>query len=157
MTSWKQTTLVGVFAMIGVVACGGDAGDDAMDDMDMDTPTVDAPATDAPAATDVELPEGVTQEMVARGQQVFTGAAGGGTCFTCHTAEGTGTPLAPDLTDDTWINTSGRNFEEIVQLVTTGVPEPVEAAAAMPPMGGANLSEDDVRAVAAYVLTLGSG
>ncbi len=54
------------------------------------TPAPAAPAEQpgtapAPAA---QLPEGVTQEMVAAGEQVFGGA---GFCFTCHGATGGGT------------------------------------------------------------------
>jgi mono/diheme cytochrome c family protein len=62
--------------------------------------------------------------------------------------------LAPNLTDGTWLNISGRNYDEIVTVVTSGVPEPKEAAAPMPAKGGANLTDEQVRAVAAYVYTL---
>lgn len=157
MASWKLSALVGAFAMMGLVACGGDTTDDAdMGDMDMpEPPAAETPAPGAETPAAVDLPEGVTQEMVAQGEQVFTGRAGGGTCHVCHAMDATGTPLAPDLTDDAWLNISGRDYDEIVQVVTNGVPEPVEAQAGMPPMGGASLSEENIRAVAAYVMTLG--
>lgn len=156
MFSWKLSAFVGAFAMIGLVACGGDTADDtATGGMDTgDVPAGGTPATGTP--TLANPPAGVTQEMVAQGEQIFKGS-GGGTCFTCHAMDATGTPLAPDLTDDTWLNISSRDYDEIVQVVTTGVAEPVEAMAAMPPMGGANLSEEQIRAVSAYVLALGNG
>lgn len=88
--------------------------------------------------------------MVARGEQVFMGA---GICYTCHMQGGVGGPLAPNLTDDQWINTDGA-YESIVNVVTTGVAQPVEHPGIMLPRGGTNISDDDVRAVAAYVWTL---
>jgi mono/diheme cytochrome c family protein len=39
--------------------------------------------------------------------------------------------------------------------VTNGVPQPKEHPAPMPPKGGAQLSDDQVKAVAAYVYSLG--
>ncbi|MGH7465501.1 MAG: hypothetical protein ACREK1_10025, partial [Longimicrobiales bacterium] len=42
----------------------------------------------------VDLPEGVTPEMVTAGQTIFGGA---GMCFACHGAAGAGGPLAPVL------------------------------------------------------------
>ncbi|MBI4538824.1 MAG: cytochrome c [Gemmatimonadetes bacterium] len=109
-----------------------------------------APQAAAPAMPEAALPAGVTQEMVAQGQQIFMGA---GICYTCHGPDAKGTPLAPDLTDNTWINVDG-SYDAIVQLVKTGVAQPEEHQAPMPPMGGAQLAEDQVRAVAAYVYTL---
>jgi mono/diheme cytochrome c family protein len=100
-----------------------------------------------------ELPEGVTAEMAAQGRQLFAGSGG---CQACHNPQATGTQLAPDLTDDTWINVSGRNYDEIVSLIKTGVPQPHEHPAPMPPMGGANLTDEQVDALAAYIVSLGS-
>ena len=96
------------------------------------------------------LPEGVTVGMVEEGQSIFHGA---GICYTCHTEGGAGGPLAPDLTDDVWLNVDGE-YESIVQLVITGVPQPVEHPGTMQPRAGMPLTDDQVRAVAAYVYAL---
>ena len=95
----------------------------------------------------------ITPAMVALGDSIFHGQAAGGTCFTCHGQDEKGTTLAPDLSDKTWIDGDG-TYNYIVQRVTTGVPQPKQYPAPMPPKGGANLSDAQVRAVAAYVYSL---
>lgn len=95
----------------------------------------------------------ITPAMVALGDSIFHGQAAGGTCFTCHGADEKGTTLAPNLTDKVWIDGDG-TYNYIVQRVTTGVPQPKQYPAPMPPKGGANLTDAQVRAVAAYVYSL---
>jgi cbb3-type cytochrome c oxidase subunit III len=89
--------------------------------------------------------------MVAAGQQTFATV-----CFACHGADAKGTQLAPNLTDAEWINTDG-TFDGIINVVKTGVLQPKNAPAPMPAMGGASLTDDQVRAVSAYVWSLGGG
>ena len=115
-----------------------------------------APAPPPPplAPLDVDpavLPEGVTVAMAEEGQELFNGSAG--ICYTCHLREGTGGPLAPDLTDDVWLNIDGE-YESIVEVITTGVPQPVEHPGLMQPRAGMPLTDDQVRSLAAYVFTL---
>ncbi len=128
--------------------CGGEGDVPAAEE-------VQQPAAEstAPVAMELDFPEGVTAEMVAAGEAIFTGA---GICFTCHMPGGVGGPLAPNLTDNEWINTDG-SYEGIVQTVTTGVPEPQQHPGIMLPKGGTNISDEDVRAVAAYVWSLSQG
>lgn len=109
-----------------------------------------APPADGGVAAQVELPEGVTQEMVAAGEQAYGGA---GNCFACHGVAGAGTPLAPPLNDGSWLNIAG-GYDEIVTTITEGVPQPAQFPAAMPPMGGAQLTETQVREIAAYVYSI---
>jgi len=97
-----------------------------------------------------QLPEGVTVEMVQEGRDLFNG---GGICFTCHTVEATGGPLAPDLTDDVWINVDGE-YSSIVELVKTGVPQPIEHLGSMLPRAGMPLTDEQVNAVSAYAYML---
>lgn len=140
-----------------MAACAG--GDDTADDTGVDTVTTTpaTPATPPPGGTaggspaPGTPPAGATPEMLAEGQTVF-----GGICMTCHGADAKGTQLAPNLTDAEWINVDG-TYDAIINLVKTGVPTPKQAPAAMPPMGGAQLTEDQIRAVAAYVWSLGGG
>lgn len=95
----------------------------------------------------------ITPAMIALGDSIFHGQAAGGTCFTCHGQNAKGTTLAPDLTDKTWIDGDG-TYNYIVQRVTTGVPQPKQHPAPMPPMGGASLSQSQIRSVASYVYSL---
>lgn len=50
---------------------------------------------------------------------------------------------------------SDGSLNGIKQTVTNGVPDPKEHGGAMPPMGGVQLSEADLKAVSAYVWVLG--
>ena len=93
----------------------------------------------------------VDPKLVAQGRAIFTGA---GNCQMCHGANAKGTPLAPDLTDATWLNIDG-SYAAIAGLVNKGVPAPKKYPAPMPPMGGASLAAGQVCAVAAYVYSLG--
>lgn len=142
-----------VLALLALGACGGEQGAPAGEETQPAAGETQPAAEATAPAMDMELPDGVTPEMVSRGEEIFTGA---GICYTCHMAGGVGGPLAPNLTDDEWINVDG-SYDAIVQLVTTGVPEPVQHPGIMLPKGGTNISDEDVRAVAAYVWTLSHG
>ncbi|MES2359148.1 MAG: c-type cytochrome [Gemmatimonadota bacterium] len=113
-----------------------------------DTSAAPRPAA-AQAAATVDCPP-VDQALTNRGRTVFSGA---GNCFACHGANAKGTPLAPDLTDAQWLNIDG-SYAAIAGLVRTGVPNPKQHSAPMPPMGGGTLSAAQVCAVAAYVYSL---
>ena len=96
---------------------------------------------------------GPTPQQVTLGDSIFHGQVAGGTCTACHGQDAKGTAVAPDLTDSKWINGDG-SYQFIVNTVTTGVPKPKEHPAPMPPKGGATLTDDQVKAVAAYVYSL---
>jgi mono/diheme cytochrome c family protein len=103
----------------------------------------------AGAATD-----SITPARVALGDNVFHGKTAGGTCAVCHGQDAKGTPgLAPDLTHGKWLHGDG-SYAFIVRIVEKGVANPKEAAAPMPPMGGATLTPEQLHAVAAYVYSL---
>ena len=103
------------------------------------------------AATDKEQ---VTAAQIALGDSIFRGKAAGGTCLTCHQVNAKGLPgLAPDLTDKTWLHGDG-SLAAIITTIEKGVPKPKQAAAPMLPKGGVNLTNEQVRAVAAYVYSL---
>ena len=70
--------------------------------------------------------------------------------------DGVGGPLAPPLNDTTWLNVDG-SYDAIVGLIKSGVPQPKQFPAAMPAMGGAQLTEDQIKALAAYVYSIGHG
>ena len=141
--------------MLGLLAaCGG--GDDgssasrAADDQGGAEQATQAPAAEHLNVDPALLPEGVTVAMVEEGRELFTG---GGICHTCHMEDATGGPLAPDLTDDTWLNVDGE-YASIVELIKTGVAQPIEAAGAMLPRAGMPLTDDQVDALAAYAYML---
>jgi mono/diheme cytochrome c family protein len=92
--------------------------------------------------------------MVTQGQTIFTGA---GLCQSCHGPDGSGTALAPNLRDQEWLNLQTGSYDEIVNLVNTGVATPKQAPAPMPAKGGSQITEEQVRQVAAYVYSLSRG
>jgi glucose/arabinose dehydrogenase/mono/diheme cytochrome c family protein len=108
---------------------------------------------DAGAAADtagLPVPAGATKEMLALGDRIYHGQVGGATCTGCHGANAKGTPLGPDLTAAQWLWGDG-SYAAIATIITTGVPQPKQYRSPMPPMGGAQLSSDQVSAVAAYI------
>jgi len=108
---------------------------------------------EAEAAVDMqELPEGVTMAMVEEGKGLFGGA---GICMSCHAPDGSGVPnLGADLTDDEWVHSDG-SFEGILASVTNGVNADVSTSGIpMPAKGGSSITDDQVKAIAAYVWTL---
>lgn len=108
-----------------------------------------AQAAAGPVTVPPNLPAGVTGDMIQQGTQIFHGA---GNCYTCHGMDAKGTSLAPDLTATThlWVS----DYPSYVALITKGVPQPKQHPAPMPAMGGAQLTPDQVKAVAAYEWSL---
>jgi mono/diheme cytochrome c family protein len=121
-----------------VSACGGGTEEHAQQDAAM------PPAQEETAAAP-------SQDLIAEGKTLF---AGKGTCFTCHGPDGAGSQIGPDLTDDTWLNlTPPITRDQVTELVKSGVPEPKQYPAPMPPLG-AQLDEDELQAVSAYIVSL---
>ncbi len=97
-----------------------------------------------------QLPDGVTPARIAEGGKLFQGP---GLCFACHGPNGKG-GAGPDLTDTLWLQSTG-TFSEIVQQIVAGVPQNrSKSGVMMPPRGGSQLNEEQVKAVAAYVWSL---
>jgi mono/diheme cytochrome c family protein len=114
--------------------------------------TPDAAAT--PAKPDAATPSGAaagySPELVAKGDALFHAS---GNCYACHGSNGEGL-VGPNLTDAEWIHSKG-GYDEIVAQINHGVPkEESKSGIVMPPKGGATLSDDDVKAIAAYVYSL---
>lgn len=107
-------------------------------------------ATAAPKLA-ANAPAGVTQAMVDEGAQLY-----GTVCAACHGAGGTGTGAAPALNDAEWLNIRG-SYDEIVNVIHTGVANPKQYPGAMPALGGGQFNEEQVRQLAAYVLALSQG
>jgi glucose/arabinose dehydrogenase/mono/diheme cytochrome c family protein len=105
------------------------------------------------ASTSGPVPQGATAEMVALGAQIYRGQVGGAACTGCHGQSGQGTVLGPDLTGKKWLWGDG-SYAAITKTITDGVSQPKQFRSPMPPMGGAQLSAQQVSAVAAYVWSL---
>jgi len=101
----------------------------------------------------VTLPAGATKELVGLGDRIYHGEVGGAACAGCHGSSAKGTPLGPDLTDSKWLWSDG-SYEGIAKTITEGVSRPKEYRNAMPAMGGAQLTDEQVKALAAYVWSL---
>lgn len=114
-----------------------------------------AGAATAPAQQTDSLPQGVTAPMVEEGGRLFAGA---GLCAACHGPQAKGVPnLGPDLTDAEWLHSKG-TYEDILKQIETGVSaEQSKTGTVMPPRGGSQLTEAQMKAVAAYVWTLSHG
>jgi len=103
-----------------------------------------------------EVPPGATPAMVALGQRIYRGQLGAAACTGCHGQNGEGTPLGPSLTGGHWLWSDG-SYTGIAKTIKDGVPQPKNYRSPMPPMGGAQLTNDQVNAVAAYVWSLSHG
>lgn len=122
-------------------------------------------ATPAPAPAATQPPRVVTggggtapndPRVIALGDSIFHGRVAGGTCATCHGQDAKGTQIGPDLTDAQWLHGDG-SYQFIINTVSSGVTTPKQYPGAMPPMGGASLTPEQARAVAAYVYSLSHG
>ena len=111
------------------------------------------PDAGAAANRTMRVPEGATREMVELGERIFHGQVGGAPCTGCHGDAGEGTPLGPDLTGKKWLWSDG-SYGGIRKTISEGVPQPKQYRSPMPPMGGAQLTPDQVDAIAAYVWSL---
>jgi len=132
-------------AVLVVAACGG--GEQAADTAAAGTT---AAAVD-PASLD---PASITPQELALGDSLFHGLIGATSCQACHGPDGKGGTVAPDLTDSTWLHSDG-SYGAIYKQIETGVMQPKQYMGVMPPFGGAPLTPEKHRAVAAYVYRLG--
>lgn len=102
-----------------------------------------------------ELPPGVTAETVMEGRSVYLG---NGLCDVCHGRRGEGVTLAgSSLRDTSWYHTDG-SYESIVRRVRQGITAQASATdIPMPPRGGSEIDDEELRAAAAYVWWLSRG
>ena len=138
LSSLKSGLVIVAFLLAG---CGGGGGNGGQQAADQDQ-----------AGAESQAEQGAPTQLVSQGEEIFGGK---GLCSNCHGPDATGTQLAPDLTDEKWINIETPvTRDKVISLVKSGVAKPVEHNAPMPPMGGASLNDKELDAVAAYVISL---
>ena len=105
----------------------------------------------APSAAGQGRPSAVTDSIIELGSMIFHDRGG---CADCHGRRGEGSQLGPSLRDGEWRSGSG-TYEEILEQVIHGKPRSeTETGEPMPMRGVSELSDSDVRAVAAYVWSI---
>lgn len=103
------------------------------------------------AAAQEKAPAGVTPAAIAKGDTIFHKS---GMCYACHGSNAEGS-VGPNLTDAEWLHGDG-SYDMIVATVTSGVPaDKAKKGIPMPPKGGSSITDEEVKAVAAYVYSLG--
>ncbi len=148
MRRGKWPVLVAI-AALGVAACGrGEAEEPA------EAASVGAHKHAAPSPG--TLPPGVSKEAGAMGRELYVKA-----CVACHGEQAEGTQLGTSLRDDDWGMAGSGGFEDIIRVVRDGSPvtEPEhrpgeETQTLMPPRGEGTFTDEQVRAVSAYVFSL---
>ena len=97
-------------------------------------------------------PSSTRERILDAAETLFAGA---GICYTCHGMNGAGVPgLGPNLTDTEWLHSDG-SYEAIVQQVLNGVSASESTTGvAMPAKGGSSITDDQAKAVAAYVWSM---
>jgi mono/diheme cytochrome c family protein len=95
------------------------------------------------------LPAGMSVADIVRGDSIYHGK---GACFACHGLEGEGRPAAGDALTVS-LNWAQYEWRSIDSLIDAGIPQPLtRSPIAMPPKGGrSDLTESEVRSVAAYI------
>lgn len=102
------------------------------------------------ATAQAAAPAAASPEQIAKGDTIFHKA---GLCYACHGSNAEGA-VGPNLTDAEWIHGDG-SVEMIVATVTAGIPkEKAKSGIPMPAKGGSSISDEDVKAVSAYVHSL---
>ena len=101
------------------------------------------------------MPADVTPANIALGDSLFNN----GGCVRCHGRAGVGATNAPALNDSQWLQLKAGSYDEIVGVITTGVPAAaIKDSTHKFPMnargGRMNLTDPQVKAVAAYVYSL---
>ena len=138
MYNWTRFGLLASLMTAGAASASAQTSSD-----NSATPAAPQPASEASAGSS-------SSALIARGDAVFHGSDN---CYACHGSKGEGL-VGPNLTDSEWIHSKG-TLEEIEAQINHGVTkEESKSGIPMPPKGGATISDEDVKACAAYVHSL---
>jgi len=144
--------LCAVTVVVAVSACGHSAATPAAGATPAMAAASSAPAAKAAPAS--KLPSGVTVAMVTLGDSIFNN----GNCQRCHGKAGIGAANAPSFKGIKWQHGSG-SYDDIVKTVIAGVPadqikDPTHKFPMSAKGGRIPLSDDQIKAVSAYVYTI---
>ena len=107
----------------------------------------------AVATASLPVPNGATKEMIALGDRIYHGQVGGATCTGCHGATRRARLWVPTLPTPNGYGAMAAT-RAIAKTIAAGVPQPKQYRSPMPPMGGAQLTPDQVSAVGGLHLGL---
>jgi cytochrome c oxidase cbb3-type subunit 3 len=139
MYTWTRFGLLASLMTAGTAPAAAQAGSETSA-----TPAAPQSTSEAPAAG------ASSSALIARGDAVFHGP---GNCYACHGNKAEGL-VGPNLTDSEWIHSKG-TLEDIEAQINHGVTkEESKSGIPMPPKGGSTISDEDVKACAAYVHSL---
>jgi mono/diheme cytochrome c family protein len=139
MDMWTRFCLLALLTMAGAMPAAAQSSSETSA-----TPAVPQATSETPARGES------SSALIARGDAVFHGP---GNCYACHGSKGEGL-VGPNLTDSEWIHSKG-TLEDIEAQINQGVTkEESKSGIPMPPKGGATISDEDVKACAAYVYSL---
>ena len=148
------------FALFALVGCGGGDGGGQSEAAAEPAQMAESDAMSGEAMADQQQAGQQKEEqgdaaLIEQGREIYVGA---GLCYACHGNGGEGIPtLGANLTDDEWLQNDG-SMEGIVETILSGVPaEKSSTGTPMPPKGGSSITDDQVKAVAAFVLSLSGG
>jgi mono/diheme cytochrome c family protein len=117
-------------------------------------PSTDAKPSLAERPVPGAPPSGATAAMVALGDSIFHGEVAGGKCSSCHGYDARGGPRGPTLRKHEW-RTGDGSYEFLQARILMGSAEPERPyPSPMEVHGGADLTPDQVKAVAAYVYAI---
>jgi mono/diheme cytochrome c family protein len=136
--------------VVAASACGHSAAKPAAGA----APAAATSASNAKAAPASKLPAGVTTAMITLGDSIFNN----GNCQRCHGKAGIGAANAPAFKGIKWQHGSG-SYDDIVKTVISGVPadqikDPTHKFPMSAKGGRTPLTDDQIKAVAAYVYTI---
>jgi mono/diheme cytochrome c family protein len=141
-----------IVAAVAIAACSSGGGTPAS--------SAPAPASSAaqPSAMAAPAPSrttaAITPAMIAQGDSIYHAAS----CRRCHGADAKGAQNGPSLMGPTFMHVNG-SYDDYVRVVTNGMPadsiKDKSHQFPMRPRGGTPaLTDDQVKAVAAYVYSL---
>lgn len=93
----------------------------------------------------------VTPEMIAQGKTLYAGAAA---CQMCHGLAGKGTGMTAPLTDTTWAYAEEGTLEAVAAVIRDGLTPAQTGKMPMPAASAKKLTEEQITALAAYVMSL---
>ncbi len=147
--SFLSLSLTLCSSVVVLASCGGSSAKSASQ-----SPTPAGGGTAARNAVPAK-PAAVTPANIAMGDSIFNN----GSCQRCHGKGGIGAANAPALDGKKWLQLTTGGFDEIVGIITTGVPaekikDPTHKNAMRARGGPMNLTDPQIQALAAYVYTL---